>query len=291
LAGAPGRELAVTGSGLRLHVVKAGPPDGPLVILLHGFPELWYGWRHQMPALAAAGWRVMAPDQRGYGHSDKPDRPEDYALDRLGEDIVGLADAAGRTSFCVVGHDWGGIVAWWLAQQHPERVARAVILNAPHPAAFRRYALLHPGQLARSWYVLFFQLPALPELAFRAGGYRLGVRALKSHSRPGTFSAEDIARYRSAWEQPGALTGMINWYRALRLGLPESGRVRNPVLVLWGDRDAFLQPGVAEDALRLADDARLVHLPEAGHWLHHEEPDRVNQLLLAFLADTALPVP
>lgn len=270
---------------VRLHVVDAGPADGPLVILLHGFPEFWYGWRRQIGALAAAGFRVLAPDQRGYGASDKPPGIGAYTTDRLAADVLRLADWAGRPTFSVVGHDWGGIVAWWVALTAPDRVARLAILNAPHPATVRDYALRHPTQAARSWYVLAFQIPGLPERMIRARGFRMAERALTGTSRRGTFDADDLAQYRAAWARPGALTAMLNWYRALRRGLrPPALRVRPPTLILWGDRDRFLEQGLADDAARLCDDARVVHMEKASHWIQHEEAERVNRELTAFLA-------
>ena len=272
--------------GPRLHVAMAGPVDGPLVVLLHGFPEFWYGWRRQIAALAEAGLRVVAPDQRGYNLSDKPAGIAAYRLDTLAADVASLAAALGRERFAVVGHDWGGVVSWQVAARFPERVTRAAILNAPHPATLRPYARRHPSQLTKSWYVAFFQLPALPELALRADGFWALRRVLRRTSRPGAFSDPDFAHYREAWAQPGALTASLNWYRALRLGTggPPAGRVRVPVRVIWGDRDAFLDRGLAEAGAALCDDCEVFHLPGATHWVQHEQPGEVNRLLLDFLA-------
>jgi pimeloyl-ACP methyl ester carboxylesterase len=283
-ADAPGRRVRVGPDGPFLHVVEEGPEDGPLVLLLHGFPEFWYGWRRQIAHLAARGLRVAVPDQRGYGLSDRPRGVEAYALDRLAEDAVGLARALGRERFSVVGHDWGGVVAWWLALREPGRLERLAILNAPHPGVMARYARRRPTQALRSWYVLLFQLPALPEALLGARGHRLAERALLRTSRRGTFSPEDLARYREAWSRPGAWTAMLDWYRALRLAprLPDP-RVRVPTLLLWGDRDAFLEPGLAEAARDLCDDARLVRFGRATHWLQHEEPEAVSRHLGDFL--------
>jgi len=278
------RMVAVGQGRVRLHTVLAGPEDGPLAVLLHGFPDASHGWHRQVPALAEAGFRVVAPDQRGYATSDKPAGLDAYRLERLAQDVVDLAGALGRRRFAVVGHDWGGIVAWALALRHSDRVERAAILNAPHPATLLRYSLRHPSQLARSWYVLAFQLPGLPERLFRAGDFRLARRALLATSRPGTFTADDLRQYREAWAQPGAVTGMLNWYRALRRRAPPpEERVRVPALVLWGDRDAFLEPGLADAALARCDAGRLVRFGDLGHWLHQEDPARVNPPLLDFL--------
>lgn len=283
-------ELArLRANGLSFHAALAGPTEGPLVVLLHGFPEFWYGWRHQIGPLAAAGFRVLAPDQRGYNLSDKPEGIAAYALDRLAEDIAGLATAVGRKRFAVVGHDWGGVVAWHLARRFPDRVERAAVLNAPDPATMDRFARSRPRQLARSWYVAFFQLPALPEAVLRAGGFAWLRQALRASSRPGTFTDADLARYRAAWEQPGALTAMLNWYRALRLRprVGAAGPVEPPVRVIWGDGDRFLERELADLGAAGCARGQALHLPEATHWIQHEEPERVNRLLIEFLRGAA----
>jgi pimeloyl-ACP methyl ester carboxylesterase len=268
-----------------LHVVEAGPAEGPLTILLHGFPEFWYGWRHQIGPLVAAGLRVVAPDQRGYDLSDKPWGVGSYAVDRLAADVAGLADALGRERFRLVGHDWGGVVAWRVAAAYPERIERLAILNAPHPRAFGPYMRAHPGQMLRSAYVGFFQLPFVPEAVLRAGGFSLMRRALLRSSRPGAFTPEDLARYEAAWREPGALTAMLNWYRALRLKPERAGeaRIRCPTLVIWGRRDAALDSGLAEASAALCDDARIGWHDRATHWVQHDEPEAVNAALVEFL--------
>jgi pimeloyl-ACP methyl ester carboxylesterase len=288
-AGGPGADvdlLYLPTNGIRLHAAAAGPPDGPLVILLHGFPEFWYGWRHQIAGLAAAGLRILAPDQRGYNLSDKPAGIAAYTLDRLAEDVLGLVDSLGRQRFAVVGHDWGGVVAWHLAGRYPERVSRAAVLNAPHPATLRRYARRHPSQARKSWYVGFFQLPSLPELALRAGDFWVLRRVLRGSSRGGAFTAEDFRAYREAWAQPGALDAGLNWYRALRhnAGAASPAPIRVPVRVIWGDRDAFLERGLAEAGIALCEEGEVFHLRDATHWVQHEAADTVNQLLIDFLS-------
>jgi pimeloyl-ACP methyl ester carboxylesterase len=279
---------AVATNGITLQVEPAGPEDGAPVVLLHGFPETGrLGWRHQIGPLGEAGFRVWAPDQRGYGASDKPAGVRAYALDTLVEDIAGLIEATGHPSAAVVGHDWGGVVAWWLAVRHPRRVARLVVLNAPHPVAFRRYVLRHAGQLLRSWYAFAFQVPGLPEFGLRRRNWRGLADGLLRTSRPGTFSAADLDAYRQAWSRPGALTAMIHWYRAALWHPPRPGadpRVRVPTLVLWGARDRFLQRGAAEASLALCERGRIEWFEEATHWVQHEEPERVNRSLIEFLA-------
>jgi epoxide hydrolase 4 len=274
----------VTLPDVRLHVAEAGPETGPPTLLLHGFPEFWYGWRHQMGPLAEAGLRVVVPDQRGYGLSDKPPGIAAYHLDRLGADVLALADACGAPTVRLVGHDWGGLVAWWVASRHPERVDRLAILNAPHPAVVGAYMRRHPGQWLRSTYVGLFQLPRLPERLLTADRCRVLRRALTSSSRPGAFSDADLDRYVEAWLQPGAMTGMLNWYRALvRLPRVTPPPVRAPALILWGRQDTALQPGLAEASLETCEAGELRWYPRASHWIAHEEPASVNADLLAFL--------
>ena len=282
--------LDVEVDGVHVHVATAGPEDGPLVVLLHGFPEFWYGWRKQIPALAAAGFRVVAPDQRGYGLSDKPPRIADYDLDELAGDVLGLIAAFDRERAHVVGHDWGAAVAWHLGIHAPDRIDRLGILNVPHPAAFSRALRELPRQWLRSWYIAFFQLPRIPEMVLSARDHRVLRDALARTSRPGTFTSDDLARYAEMWSQPEAVRAMIDWYRAPRLAVwarrsrhGKDGRVRVPTLILWGEGDAFLSPVLARWSLERCEDGRLERLPDATHWLHHEEPERVNDLLRAFL--------
>ncbi len=273
-------------NGLNLHVVQAGPPDGPLVILLHGFPEFWYAWRKQIGFLAEQGYRVWAPDQRGYNLSDKPASIADYGLDRLAADVKGLIEAAGRSKALLVGHDWGAIVAWWTASVHPTFIERLVVLNVPHPALASRIARRSPTQLLKSWYIFFFQLPLLPEKMFKRRNWSLGTNSLVKSSRRGTFSESDLNEYRRAWAQPGAIGSMINYYRAAvrfqPAKLPATFRLSMPVMILWGVKDAFLNSVGASTSTEICQDVRLVYFPKATHWLQHEEGDRVNGLLHEF---------
>jgi len=269
---------------VELHAVAAGPPDGPVVLLLHGFPEFWYSWRNQIAPLAAAGFRVIVPDQRGYNTSSKPRGASSYALSHLISDVLAIADHLGQARIFLAGHDWGAAVAWSVALLHPQRVAKLAILNVPHPSVMRRYLKTNRRQLRRSWYMFFFQLPWLPEAAFSAFHFRLGVTSLVRSSRAGTFSSDDLALYRTAWSQPGALTAMINWYRAafrFRSKFPDS-TVHVPTRILWGERDAFLLSEMAQDSLRYCDSAELYTFANASHWLQHEEPARVSELLINF---------
>ena len=273
-------------NGVNLHVVQAGPHDGPLVILLHGFPEFWFGWRRQIGALARAGYRVWVPDQRGYNLSDKPHGLNAYRIDTLADDVEGLIDAAGRDTASVVGHDWGANVAWQLALQSPHRLDRLAILNVPHPTVFHDTLRDNPRQRLKSSYIAFFQLPELPEWTARAGDWWLPAHAMTATSRPGAFSAQELRHYRQAWARPGAYTAMLNWYRAaLRrpLPLPSDPRIHVPTLMLWGAKDAFLDASMAPASILYCTRGKLMLFKNATHWLHHEEAQRVNSLLTDFL--------
>jgi pimeloyl-ACP methyl ester carboxylesterase len=255
-----------------------------LVILLHGFPEFWYSWHKQIALLADAGFRVIVPDQRGYNLSDKPRGAANYAMAHLVSDVIAIADQLHAEKFFLAGHDWGAAVAWSTALLYPQRVAKLAIVNVPHPSVMIRYLKTNFRQLRRSWYMFFFQLPFFPEAAFRAFEHRLAVRSLVHSSRPGTFTNDDLAQYRAAWSQPGSLTGMINWYRAAarhRGRFPDS-QVHVPTRILWGEQDAFLLSAMAHDSLRYCDNAELHTFANSTHWLQHEEPQRVSELLIHF---------
>jgi pimeloyl-ACP methyl ester carboxylesterase len=271
---------------VRLHYVEAG--EGPLVLLLHGFPQFWYQWRHQIPALVEAGFRVVAPDMRGYNLSDKLPGVRAYRVELLARDVERLILACGERTATVVGHDWGAIVAWIAAMRHPERVQRLAILNVPHPARFLE-GLLSPMQLLRSSYMFFFQVPWFPEEVIRAGDFAL-LRSVLARDpvQPEAFAAEDIERYIEAMAQPGALTATLNYYRALLRNPGETRallqRVEAPVLVIWGERDRFLRRRLAEPPhLWVPNLVRVKRLPDASHWVAEDRPLEVNTLLLDFL--------
>ncbi len=276
--------LSFNNGGIDLHAVAGGPEDGPVVVLLHGFPEFWYSWHRQIEPLAATGFRVIVPDQRGYNLSSKPVGVSSYAMPEVVSDVIAIADQLGQEKIFLAGHDWGAAVAWSAALLHPQRIAKLVVLNVPHPSVMRKFLSTRPRQFLRSWYMFFFQLPWLPEALFSAFNYHIGARSLLRSSRPGTFSAEDLAQYRLAWSQPGALTAMINWYRALfriRIKL-RNKTVRVPTRILWGERDDFLLTEMAHESLRYCTTAELFTFANATHWLQHEEPARVSDLLIDF---------
>jgi epoxide hydrolase 4 len=271
-------------ANVSLHAITVGPQDGPVVVLLHGFPEFWYGWHRQIEPLAAAGFRVIVPDQRGYNLSSKPAGVAAYALTELVSDVIAIADQLDQEKVFLAGHDWGAAVAWSTALLHPQRIAKLAVLNVPHPSVMRKFLSRSPRQLLRSWYMFFFQLPWLPEALFSAFNYHIGASSLLRSSRPGTFSAEDLTQYRAAWSQPGTLTAMINWYRALfrfRAKFPDR-TVHIPARILWGERDDFLLTEMAHESLRYCTNAELFTFANATHWLQHEEPARVSELLIDF---------
>ncbi len=275
--------FADVGTGVRLHYVEAG--EGPLVVLLHGFPEFWWSWRHQIPALAEAGFRVVAVDLRGYGQSDAPPSWRDYRMELLAADIAGLIEALGEERAFVAGHDWGAAVAWMVATLHPERVQRLAILNVPHPDTMLRTLRRSPRQLLHSWYMFFFQIPWLPERLAALAGRRF-LEAAYRDARPGAFTAEDLSRYEAALlDSPGGLKGPIDYYRAALRQSPRRAQsqfrpIPAPVLVIWGVQDRFLTEQMADPDPRWVPDVRVVKLPGASHWVQHDEPERVGALLI-----------
>jgi len=278
---------------VRLHYVECGMQNDDLVILLHGFPEFWYSWRHQLPVLGAR-YHVVAPDLRGYNLSDKPARVVDYRIDRLVADVVGLIHHFGKSKAAIIAHDWGAGVAWVVAQKHPEVVSKLAALQVPMPAAWRANMTLR--QLFASWYMFFFQLPRVPEWWASAKDFkRLDKMYRKTTFRPGAFSEEDIAAYKDALRQPGALTAGLNYYRAnvfrslLRGGVetPEHhGGLRVPTLFIYGEHDMAIMPATVRDLGRFMDAPyRELRIPDSGHWVQNEAIDEVNTALLDFLSD------
>ena len=276
---AQARRIEVPVAAGILDVEDAGPARGPLVVLLHGFPQTTASWEEVLPRLAAAGYRVMAPSQRGYAARARPPAVPEYGIQALAADVLAVADCAGAARFSVVGHDWGGAVAWWLGAKAPERIATVTSLATPHPAAMARVAL-RSTQALRSMYIPLFRLPAVPERVLLAGGGRLLDRALR---RSG-LDAERATAYVHAMRQPGALTGALNWYRAASpRALGRLGRVGRPTLYVWGNRDLALGRAAAEaTASHVTGPYRFVEL-DAPHWLPEAEPERVAALIQGHL--------
>ncbi len=274
-------------NGIRLHVVQSGSRYNPLVILLHGFPEFWYGWRRQIQPLVEAGFRVWAPDQRGYNLSDKPLGIASYSLDELAKDVLGLIDAAGVEKCYLVGHDWGAAAAWWVAVKHPERVDKLAILNVPHPYIMSQNLLKNPRQMRRSWYIFFFQIPLLAEAILRNNDCELLLRMLKAGSQPGSFSEYDLEKYLCAWWRNGAITAMLNWYRAALQappGMHGDMHISVPTLILWGAQDIALGREMAQPSLDLCDEGKLVFFENSSHWVQLDAAEAVNKHLVDFFS-------
>lgn len=280
------RHVRVQGYDCELHVAEYG--QGPAVLMLHGFPDLWASWRAQACALADAGYRCVMPDMRGYGQSGAPAGIENYSLDRLVADAAAVIHERCDGECTVVGHDWGGVVAWQLAAELPDLVRTLVILNAPHPAAYRS-ALFRSAQLFRSWYVAAVQVPELPERVLAHRNAAALMRLLKHAG----LRDDDVACYQRAFGEPDRLRGPLNYYRAaarqlLRPGSPHE-RVDVPAVVLWGMRDPYLDPSILDHLAEHVRDLQIERVADAGHFLHWEQPDRVNALLLEALRQDRAP--
>jgi pimeloyl-ACP methyl ester carboxylesterase len=294
----PEREFAIKHGfadvgDVRLHYAECGTGDD-LVILLHGFPECWYSWRHQLPVLGRR-YHVVAPDMRGYNLSDKPPRVQDYRIEFLVQDVVGLVRFFGKDKAAIVAHDWGAGVAWALAQRHPELVSKLVAMQVPPPAAWRANFTL--GQMLRSWYMFFFQLPRLPERWASANDFaRVAKMYRETSARSDAFTDEDIEVYKEALRQPGALTAGLNYYRAnvfkslFRGGVEtpkeDDGRIRVPTLFIYGEQDQAVLPDTVRDISRFVDAPYSeLRIPDSAHWVQNEAVAEVNEALLRFLGD------
>jgi pimeloyl-ACP methyl ester carboxylesterase len=282
------RTRTVRANGLDFVIDEAGDGDA-VALLLHGFPESRRSWRAQLPLLAGLGWRAVAPDMRGYGGSSRPRAREAYRMEHLIADAAGLFDALGARRRLLIAHDWGGIIAWAFAAEKARALDGLVILNAPHPSAYAAYLRGHPAQWLKSWYVAFFQLPWLPEAAFAAqGGLAVRRAFIATAADPACFPPELLDHYVEAARQPGAMTAMINYYRANVAGFGRQGsaseeRITVPTLVIWGQKDPVLSFGLVAASAAYVTNLTVEPLPHAGHWVHQEDAPEVNQRLAAWL--------
>jgi pimeloyl-ACP methyl ester carboxylesterase len=268
-----------------LHVVMAGPTNGKPVVLLHGFPEFWYAWYRQVGRLAAAGFRVIVPDQRGYNDSDKPPRVEDYDLDKLARDIANLAETLGYEKADVAAHDWGGGVAWQLAIHHPNRIRKLVIIDTPHPRARLDF---QSRDETINWFRTFFQIPWLPEWSTRLFNWYVQARMLRDTARPGAFPDEKMDLYRSAWDNDGAYSTMIDWYRAVYRDPPSlegEQRVSVPTLLVVAPDDRFIPSDLTRASAKYLDDGRVLELETGTHWVLQEDPEGTSRILIDFFSE------
>jgi pimeloyl-ACP methyl ester carboxylesterase len=273
----------IVSNGVRLHYVTQG--EGPLMLMLHGFPEFWYSWRNQIPEFAK-DYKVVALDLRGYNESEKPQQQSAYVMSEFIKDVEGVIKGLGYDRCVLVAHDWGGAIAWNFANAHPQMVERLIVLNIPHPAKFAE-GLLTPGQLLRSWYIFFFQLPVLPELFLQASDYQFIGNAFTNMAvDKSAFSLADIEAYKDAASRRGALSAMINYYRnALNgLGQQEWRLLDMPTLMIWGEKDTALGKELTYGTEEYVRNLQIRYIPNCSHWVQQERPELVNQYIREFLA-------
>lgn len=276
------RDEYLISNGVRLHYVTQG--EGPLMLMLHGFPEFWYSWRHQIPKFAK-DYKVVALDLRGYNESEKPQQQSAYMMRELIKDVEGVIQGLGYDRCILVGHDWGGAIAWCFAYAHPEMVERLIVMNIPHPAKFAE-GLRTPVQLMRSWYAFFFQLPMLPEFLIELSDYQLIEFALKGMAvDKSAFTQADIDAYKNAAAKPGALTAMINYYRNAFLSFQQQEwtLLNVPTLMIWAEEDAALGKELTYGTEEYVKNFQIRYIANCSHWVQQERPELVNQYICDFL--------
>jgi pimeloyl-ACP methyl ester carboxylesterase len=286
------RTRQIDANGLSFAIDEAGQGD-TFALLLHGFPEARQAWRRQLPALADAGWHVVAPDLRGYGGTSRPEGLDPYRIEHLVDDVAGLFDAFAPKKRILMAHDWGGVIAWQVAIRKRVPLDGLVILNAPHPAVFARVLRSTWRQMFRSWYVAFFQLPWLPESQLTANNGQALARILKGQSP--NFSPALLETYRSNVVQPGAATAMINYYRANATALGRtdgtSEKIATPTLLIWGENDVALDIALTYGNEDFVSDLAITRLPGVSHWVQEDAPDQVNALVIEWARGKGLMAP
>ncbi|MGD2181377.1 alpha/beta fold hydrolase [Lusitaniella coriacea] len=274
----------ITVNGLSLHYVTQG--EGSLMLFLHGFPEFWYSWRYQIPEFAKS-YKVVALDLRGYNESEKPQETEAYRMENLVRDVEGVIRGLGYESCTLVGHDWGGAIAWSFADEYPQMVDRLIVMNLPHPAKFAEALRNNPRQLLRSWYIFFFQLPWLPEFILSWNDYRAIADAFENMAIDKTaFTPADLEAYKNAAAKPGAATAMLNYYRNIFQGivtLRSWNILEMPTLMIWGEEDIALGKELTEGTEAYVKDFQIRYIPQCSHWVQQEKPQLVNQYMWDFL--------
>ncbi|RQH25983.1 alpha/beta hydrolase [Okeania hirsuta] len=274
----------ITANSIKIHYVTQG--SGPLMLMLHGFPEFWYSWRHQIPEFAQ-DYKAVALDLRGYNESDKPEDKSAYVMSEFIKDIEGVIKELGYEKCVLVGHDWGGVIAWSFAYAHPEMVEKLIVMNIPHPAKFKE-GLGTPEQLLRSWYMFFFQLPFLPELMLEFDDYQAIGSIFQSMVNKSAVTDADIEAYKDAVAKRGALTSMINYYRNIFSGFfnqQEWGILRIPTLMLWGEEDTALGKELTYGTEEYVENFQIRYIPNCGHSVQQEQPQLVNQYMREFLSN------
>lgn len=271
-------------NGLKLHVLACGNNKNKTLLLLHGFPEPALAWKAQLQFFASKGYYALAPDQRGYNKSSKPKGVKEYTIEKLVQDMVSLIQQVTTDKVVVVGHDWGGGVAWHLAMYYPQMLHKLVIINMPHPHVMLQTLKKNPQQMLRSTYILFFQIPLIPQWLLRAFNFKILKQTLIKTAQKDTFSTELLQHYQDAWEQPGAITSMLNWYRAYKYSKQSPDKnVVVPTLIIWGDKDQFLIKEMAPKSAARCSNSKLEMINDATHWIYHEQPFVVNTLILEFI--------
>jgi pimeloyl-ACP methyl ester carboxylesterase len=269
---------------VKLHYVTQG--DGPLMLMLHGFPEFWYSWRHQIPVFAQ-NYKVVALDLRGYNESEKPKVQSAYVMDEFVQDVEGVIRGLGYDSCILVGHDWGGAIAWNFAYSHPDMVEKLIVLNLPHPAKFAQ-GLTTPQQLLRSYYIFVFQLPGLPEFFLQASDYQVIVKVIQGTAfNKNAFTTADLEAYKDAASKRGAITAMLNYYRNIfqqRILNTQWRILETPTLMIWGEQDTALGKELTDGTEEYVRNLQIKYIPNSGHWVQQEQPELVTQYMQEFLA-------
>ncbi len=275
----------ISTNGIILHYVTEG--TGKLMLMLHGFPEFWYSWRHQIREFSS-DYQVVAVDLRGYNESDKPEDVQAYKIEEFIKDIQGVIKGLGYENCVLVSHDWGGAIAWCFAYAYPEMVEKLIVMNIPHPAKFREGISSNPQQLLRSWYIFLFQIPWLPEIILQSNNYQAIADAFSKMAIDKTaFSQEDLEAYKQAAAKPGALTAMVNYYRNIFPGFltnqQEWGKLEIPTLMIWGENDTALGKELTYDTQSYVKNFQIKYIPNCSHWVQQEQPRLVNQYMREFL--------
>ncbi|XP_076056672.1 epoxide hydrolase 4-like [Oratosquilla oratoria] len=276
--------LYLKGQGIRLHYVEKGNRENPMLLCLHGFPEFWFSWRHQLLEFSEKYW-VVALDMRGYGDSEKPKALQNYKIDLLVEDIREFIEVQGKEKCILMAHDWGAVLAWRLVATHPHMFSQHISLNGPHPDAFMKHVRSCPSQILKSWYILFFQSPWVPELMLGLNDLEALSKAFRGIKNNVTAFPDDIIEaFKYNYGKKGAFTGPINYYRNIPVTPePPLPKIKVPTAIIWGTDDLALEKGIAKRATEFVEDVQLKFVDGASHWVQQDEPAHVNKLIWEYL--------